>query len=489
MKISRINAQNAGVSFGYSKKSQAYIEKVSKTTANKRYGADILALSNLCNSMEENIKHDERRMKSYDEEEEFSSHMDMFLALKNAILESVIGIFPDCEEYLESEKSYYENSFKHCKDNLRDNYREAYLDVINGWVCPKASVDMSLKKDNSDIKDISKAESSSETEPETKKEKTKTEKSQEAKKQSLSEAASALLFKSKPENVMVEVLLPKEGSPKGFKDVMGMDELKAELKDGIIEAVNNPKQAELDFKEYGKKSPTGVLLYGPPGCGKTYIVEALANEIDTVVYTLDIGKAGSKYINQTSKNIKASFDYVKLAAKEQKKPIILFMDEMDSMTMKRSGGADNDENLKQVATLLKSIEDIQKNNVIVVGATNRFDLVDPAIRRRFSVKRFVGAPVKKQVKEQVKNNLSSKEKAKKLLEDEDTLDKVSDLLTGYSYHSINIISNEASINALKRNRADIGYEDFEKAIKDTNEEKVKEEDYKTRQKAHIGFGT
>lgn len=194
---------------------------------------------------------------------------------------------------------------------------------------------------------------------------------------------------------MLEVLLPKEGSPKGFCDVMGVDELKAELKDGIIDAVNNPKQAELDFKEYGKKIPTGVLLYGPPGCGKTYI--------------------------------------------------------------------------------------------IVVGATNRFDLINPAIQRRFEVKKFVGAPVKKQVIEQVKNNLSSKEKAKKLLENEDMLDKISDLLTGYSYHSINIISNNASLNALKRNRADIGYEDFEKAIKETNEEKVKEEDYKTHKKTTLGF--
>ena len=497
----RVNGINLlpPVSFGYSKKSQKYIEDKAKTSLNKRYGEALLETANTCNTIEEALKKEERRIKTPDENDIYVSHIELFVDLKHALLDTIINRYQDCTDYINSEYSYYNNSFKHCKDNYRENFRDRYIDVLNEWMgygtvkTPVASAE-SAKEDvkaHEEFKKEEKEDKVSEIENKTplQEEKVPDNSDNEQEKISLREAANIVLSKARPEDVMLEVMLNQEGSPKGFSDVMGMEDLKNELQENIVDAINNPEQAELDLKEYGKKMPMGIMLYGPPGCGKTYIVEALANEIDTIVYTLDIGKVGSRFINQTSNNIKASFDYAKQMAKNFSRPVILFMDEMDSMTMKRGEGNSSDENLKQVASLLKCIEDAQKNNVIVVGASNRYDLIDPAIIRRFEMKRFVGAPVKEQRKKQVINNLASKEKAKTLLSDDKALDEIAEKLENYSYASINVISKEAALHAMKRNRADISPDDFIYAIENTNEEKINNKDYKKFEKAVIGFNS
>ena len=93
------------------------------------------------------------------------------------------------------------------------------------------------------------------------------------------------------------------------------------------------------------------MFYGPPGCGKTYIAEALASEADTLMYKMGLSKICSKYINQTSKNINTAFDYPEEVSKKNSKPIILFMDEVDLLAIKRdSMDSSSDEN-----ALLKSM--------------------------------------------------------------------------------------------------------------------------------------
>ena len=139
---------------------------------------------------------------------------------------------------------------------------------------------------------------------------------------------------------------------------------------------------------------------------------------------------------------------------------------------------------------MKCIEQAKANNVIVVGATNKYDLVDPAIRRRFDLKKFVGTPNLEQRKQQVVNNLSKKSKGAALINDEKSLEKVARDLNGFSYHSINTIANAASLNALNRGRADISYEDFARAIEKTNEERIDDSMYKSKavkKKTSIGF--
>lgn len=446
------------ISFGYSKKSQDYVEERTNHLRDKKFGTFLKDFSRMCNNAEDTIELRENNEEGPDSND--FNFVDMFLNAKENLIDNVVVNFCDCEEYLKSEYDYYSSALAKSK-NPENNWRNAIIDRLKFW-------DTNLGKTDEEIeKQIE----------ETKKENQKLE---DAK-------AQEKVVSSAP----VEILQRTEFSPDGFKDIMGMEELKADLKDCIIDPVNNPEQARLDFEEYGKRKPAGILLYGPPGCGKTYIIEALAAEIDAPVFTLDIGSAGSKYINQTSNNIKQAFDYVEKYAKDLDKPVILFMDEMDSMTFNRTSGT-NDENIKQVATLLKCIEQAKANNVIVVGATNKYDLVDPAIRRRFDLKKFVGTPNLDQRKQQVVNNLSKKTKGAALIKDEKALEKVARELEGYSYHSINTIANSASLNALNRGRADISSEDFEAAINKTNEERIDDSAYKTKtikKKATIGFAS
>lgn len=470
MKINNITP----VSFGYSKKSQDYLYKNLQTVEDKQLGQYLLDYSNFCNETEELIKANEKK---YGPSYSKNSVVDMFLTMKEDLTTQVMILFDDSDKYLESEYDYYSKSLGRCKEK-KDNWRQFLMDKLRFWDTSLGKTSEELKIELEDAK-----------------------KYKEVARMQLGDAlrvyGPALGYniqqpttakKQETEESPIAKMEKTEYSPNGFADIMGMEDLKKELKESIVDAVNNPEQAKLDFEEYGKKMPAGVLLYGPPGCGKTYIIEALASEIDTPVYVLDIGEQGSKYINQTSNNIKSSFDYVVEQAEKQEKPVILFMDEMDSMTFNRDSGT-NEENIKQVATLLKCIEQAKAHNVIVIGATNKYDLIDPAIRRRFDMKRYVGLPNQDQRKQQVVNNLSKKTKGQILIKDNDSLNRIANALDGYSYHSINTISNAAALNALDRGRADIALRDFEKAIKETAEEKIEENVYKTKEakKTSIGF--
>ncbi len=446
------------ISFGYSKKSQAYVENSANRLHDKQFASFLKECNKLCNSTEDVITVMEN---SSSVEALNPNYVDMFIAMKDTLIDNIMVTFTDCEQFLNSEYEYYTNALKNCK-NPKNNWRNVIIERLRFWNTDVGKTPEEIEKEVEETKRIQKQKED--------------ERIQAQSQAQVSTAAP------------VELLQRTEFSPSGFKDIMGMEELKAELKDSVIDPVNDPELARLDFEEYGKRRPAGILLYGPPGCGKTYIIEALAAEIDTPVFALDIANAGSKYINQTSNNIKQAFEYVQNYAKDLDKPVLLFMDEMDSMTFNRTSGT-NDENLKQVATLLKCIEQAKANNVIVVGATNKYDLVDPAIRRRFDLKKFVGLPDMEQRKQQVVNNLSKKAKATTLINDEKSLEKVAQALDNFSYHSINIIADAASMNARNRGRAEISYDDFANAIENTNEERIDESLYKpkTVKKQSIGF--
>lgn len=464
MKINNI----APVSFGYSKKSQEYINKNVEQIEEPELKAAIKSCSDVCNSMEDTIKANERK---YGPDYSQSNYVDFFITLKDALLSHVILLFDDSEKYLQSEYDYYSSSLSKCK-NKDNNWRQSIVDRLKFW-------DSNLGK----------------TKEEMAKELEESKKAAAIGKAQLTDVIKTYLTGEKPEGAttesspIVETLQKTEFSPKGMQDVMGMEELKEELMENVIKPVNNPEQARLDLEEYGKRIPTGILLYGPPGCGKTYIIEALAAETDSEVYIMNSANTGSKFVNQTANNIKKAFDYVYKKGDESEKPVFMFMDEIDAMTSNRDAHASN-EDIKGVATLLKYIEGAKAHNVIVIGATNKYDLIDPAIRRRFDMKRYVGLPEQEQREALVRNNLSKKKKGQALISDGEKVKQVAKALSGYSSSSINIISDLASLNALKRNRADIDIVDFEEAIKTTGEEKIDDKQYKPlARKEKIGFNS
>lgn len=289
-------------------------------------------------------------------------------------------------------------------------------------------------------------------------------------------------------NKLVERFTPSEYSPKGLNDLGGMDEIKEMLRDKVIYPAENPKMAFLDEIEYGKKTPRGELLYGPPGCGKTSVIEAIATETGFPLYKLKIGKAGSKYVNETSSNVQKAFDYVASIAQMCDTPVFLAIDEMESMTSQRRGGGSGEDD-KLVSTLLQIIEEARSKNVIILGATNCFNLIDDAIKSRFEDKIYVGLPDDETRRQVLKIQLKKRTKGETLASIDKELDKVVRMTAGFSNRDIAILTDKAALIARKDGRREIEARDFEIPVKENLNMKVKESLYQDKaSRPMIGFG-
>lgn len=273
---------------------------------------------------------------------------------------------------------------------------------------------------------------------------------------------------------------------KGFAGLGGMKELKELLNDRIVGALKNPKQAELDFVEYGKKSPRGILFYGPPGCGKTTITEHLATEAGVKLLKVEAGSVGGIYVHETSIYTDAVFNYAESIATKDK-PVIVLIDDADAFFTKRNEHSKSWE-AEEMATFLNRIQKAGDNNVVVIAATNRYDIMDEAIRSRFEEQIYVGLPDFEARKAIVKMFMSQRTKGKAIAENEDALNTLAQKLDKFPIRAIKMISDKASIAALKDGRRDITVQDFEKIISENKNMQVKEENYKTNvDKKPIGF--
>ncbi len=204
----------------------------------------------------------------------------------------------------------------------------------------------------------------------------------------------------------------------GFDAVAGMDGLKEELKDSFIKPLRfkflveklkrkdaeNPKTEEEKkkhemtlklYSEYEKfkiSIPTGILFYGPPGTGKTFITKKLAEELGCGFISKSMGEFGSSYLHQTTKNIADFFTWAKKAAENE--PIILFLDEIDSLVSARTSSVDASK-AEEVSQFLQEFNALESApNLIVIAATNRPDHLDSAILRsgRLDKKIYLGPP-------------------------------------------------------------------------------------------------
>lgn len=157
----------------------------------------------------------------------------------------------------------------------------------------------------------------------------------------------------------------------------------------------NTELLEKLYSEYEKfkiSIPTGMLLYGPPGTGKTFITKKLAEEIECGFVSKNMGEFGSSYLHQTTKNIKDFFDGVKKIAENE--PIILFLDEIDSLLSARTNNVDSNK-AEEVSQFLQEFNALEEaKNLIVIVATNRPDHLDSAILRsgRLDKKIYIGPP-------------------------------------------------------------------------------------------------
>jgi proteasome-associated ATPase len=212
-------------------------------------------------------------------------------------------------------------------------------------------------------------------------------------------------------NLLVEKLLRQEAEELileevpdiTYADVGGLD---AQI-EAITDAVELPYLHRALFNDYDLPAPKGILLYGPPGCGKTLIAKAVANSLSQKVaeltgnrnvrsYFLNIKgpELLNKYVGETERQIRVVFQRAREKA-EEGVPVIIFFDEMDSLFRTRGTGISSDMESTIVPQLLAEIDGVESlRDVIVIGATNREDLIDPAILRpgRLDVKIKIERP-------------------------------------------------------------------------------------------------
>ncbi len=230
----------------------------------------------------------------------------------------------------------------------------------------------------------------------------------------------------------------KEKPSVRFDDVAGLDEAKEAIKEAIIYPVKRPDLFPLGW-------PRGILLYGPPGTGKTMLAAAVANEIDGEFLYVDAANIMSKWLGEGEKNVKKLFEYARRKAKNGV-PVVIFIDEIDALL-----GVHNSEVGGEVRVrnqFLKEMDGLQdkgsKLHVYVIGATNKPWALDEPFIRRFQKRIYVPLPDKKARKKMLEM-LTSKIK---LAPDVD-LDRLADMLEGYTGSDIRDIVNDAYMITVK----------------------------------------
>ena len=242
-----------------------------------------------------------------------------------------------------------------------------------------------------------------------------------------------------------------------WSDIGGLEEVKQELR----EAVEWPLKYPDRFKKLGITPPKGVLLYGPPGCGKTLLAKAVATESEANFIAVRGPELMSKWVGETERGIREVFRKARTAA-----PAIVFFDEIDALVPRRGlGYADSGVTERAVSQLLTELDGIAVlEDVVVIGATNRPDILDPAVLRpgRFDRLIYVPPPDEKARLEIFKIHT----RGMPLAEDVD-LERLAKITQGYSGADIEAVCREAAMNALRRDiKAEkVRWADFEMALK------------------------
>ncbi|MFC6835683.1 AAA family ATPase [Halomarina ordinaria] len=232
-----------------------------------------------------------------------------------------------------------------------------------------------------------------------------------------------------------------EASDVTYEDIGGLDE---EL-DLIREMIELPLAEPELFRRLGVEPPRGVLLHGPPGTGKTLIAKAVANEVDAYFTTISGPEVVSKYKGESEERIREKFEEARANA-----PTILFIDEIDSIGGARDDDADMENRV--VAQLLTELDGLSgRDEMVVIGATNRVDAIDPALRRggRFDREIEIGVPNEAGRRE----ILDVHTRGMPLGEDVD-LDTLASRTHGFVGADIRSLTTEAAMSSLRRYRHD-----------------------------------
>ena len=238
-----------------------------------------------------------------------------------------------------------------------------------------------------------------------------------------------------------------------FRDVAGEDEAKENLSE-IVEYLHNPAR----YKEIGASMPTGILLVGPPGTGKTMLAKAVAGEANVPFFSMSGSEFVEMFVGMGASKVRDLFQQAK-----EKAPCIVFIDEIDAIGKKRDGQiGGNDEREQTLNQLLTEMDGFEDNTgVIILAATNRPESLDPALLRpgRFDRRVPVELPDLKGREDILKVH------AKKIkVGDNVDYNKVARMASGASGAELANIVNEAALRAVRDNRKFVTQEDLEESI-------------------------
>ena len=225
-----------------------------------------------------------------------------------------------------------------------------------------------------------------------------------------------------------------------WDDVGGLDQLKEEL----LEAVEWPMKYKEAFDYVDVESPKGILLHGPPGTGKTLIAKALAKMTESNFISIKGPELLSKWVGESEKGVREIFRKARQAA-----PCIIFLDEVDALVPRRGSGDSGShvtENVvSQILTEIDGLEEL--HNVLIIGATNRLDIVDEALLRPGRFDRIIAVP---NPDAKGRKHIFEIHTKKKPLESDVDITKLVEITEGFSGAEIAAVANRAALAALKR---------------------------------------
>lgn len=246
-----------------------------------------------------------------------------------------------------------------------------------------------------------------------------------------------------------------ENKPKvTFRDVAGLEEVKEELQEEI-DFLRNPRK----FSSLGAKIPKGVLLVGPPGCGKTLLARAVAGEAGVPFFSVSGSEFVEMFVGVGAARVRDLFEQAKKYA-----PCIIFIDEIDAVGRQRGAGlgGGHDEREQTLNQLLVEMDGFDSNSgIIVIAATNRPDILDPALLRpgRFDRRIVVGYPDVKEREAILKIHTRNKP-----LADNINLSILAKRTAGFTGADLENLVNEASLLAARRGKGKITMDELEEAI-------------------------
>ena len=247
--------------------------------------------------------------------------------------------------------------------------------------------------------------------------------------------------------------LLEEGTKTNFKDVAGLTEEKEEVKE-LIDFLKNPKR----FKSMGARIPKGVLLAGPPGTGKTLLARAVAGEANVPFYYISGSDFVELFVGIGASRVRDMFKQAKMNA-----PCLIFIDEIDAVGRQRGTGlgGGHDEREQTLNQLLTEMDGFGPHEgIIVIAATNRPDVLDPALLRpgRFDRQVTVGLPDKNAREEILKVHARNK-----ILDKNITLEYLAKRTPGFSGADLENLLNEAALLAVRRNKKAITMSEIDEA--------------------------